>query len=103
MILVSPVEAINIAKLALGARLAQLLAVEEEEECRHDGDDHPGQDHHGGPQPDCQIPVHPHIALLPHVWYPVAMAPIGLSATCNRASKSKHGICRPRTTGSGSA
>ncbi len=45
-----------------GARLAQLLAVEEEEERRHDGDD--------------KIPVHPHIALLPHVWYPVPMAPI---------------------------
>ena len=48
----SPVTAVDVAKLELDARLAQLLAMEEEEERRHDGDDKPGQEHHGGPQPD---------------------------------------------------
>ncbi|KAA6422178.1 MAG: hypothetical protein FRX49_07929 [Trebouxia sp. A1-2] len=36
------VHAVDVAKLELDARLAQLIAVEEEEECRHDGDDKPG-------------------------------------------------------------
>jgi len=74
----SPVTAVDVAKLEPDARLAQLLAVQEEEECRHDGDDKPGQQHHGGPQPDHQISVHPHIAFLPHVWYPEPMAPVFL-------------------------
>ncbi len=79
----SPVTAVDVAKLELDARLAQLLAVQEEEERRHDGDDKPGQEHHGSPQPDHQIPVHPHVTFLAHVWYPVPMAPILLSATRN--------------------
>ena len=52
LMLDSPVTTVDVAKLELDARLAQLLAVEEEQERRHDGDDKPGQDHHGGPQPD---------------------------------------------------
>ncbi len=52
LMLDSPVTAIDVAKLELDATDAQLLTVEEEEERRHAGDDHPGQEHHGGPQPD---------------------------------------------------
>ena len=80
------VTAVYVTKLELDVRLAQLLAVQEEEECWHEGNDNPGQDHHGGPQPDCQVPVGPHIAFLPHVWYPVTMMPVLLSP-CQHSSQ----------------
>ena len=68
----SPVVTVDVPQLQLDLRSAQVVAVPEEEEGGHQGDDDPCEGHQGCAQDDRQLAVPATKALNRHVRHPVA-------------------------------